>query len=283
MQPTDPSPGHPMNKLAPKEPGAPVADDHAPMGPPSDETIRRGYEADVYDAKSVISVPLLVILFFVLAFGTVTVIFRFIAYPKPDQRAHPSAYERNKRPLNERLAGIGHDGQGGKSTREQPRLEPLKQRSGGEYARAITRPETAEGNSPELHPEDLRITKARFPELYQTGGGKVPIDKVMDLGDSQLKALFPVQSDGTQPIGSQHVPTAANAGRGADESEVILPTAPEPKKEAKKPEDKKSEDKKPEPPKAPEPPKKPEDKKPEPPKPPEAPKKPEDKKPEPPK
>src|SRR5262245_37438289 len=100
--------------MQPTNPNRPSADDHAPMGPPSEETIKRGYEADTYDAKSVISVPLLVILFFVLAFGTVTVIFRFIADPKPDQRAHPYAAERNKRPLNERLAGLGHDGQGGK-------------------------------------------------------------------------------------------------------------------------------------------------------------------------
>src|SRR5262245_16635036 len=129
--------------MQPTNSNQPAADDHSPMGPPSEETIKRGYEADVYDAKSVISVPLLVILFFVLAFGTVTVIFRFIAYPNPDPRAHPSAAARNKRPLNERLAGVGHD-DAAKQTRDQPRLEPLKQRTGGEYARAITRPETAD-------------------------------------------------------------------------------------------------------------------------------------------
>ncbi|MBN9122070.1 MAG: hypothetical protein J0I06_23505 [Planctomycetes bacterium] len=236
MQPTNPA-------------SQPAADDHAPMGPPPPEVIARGYEADVYDAKSVISVPLLVVFFFVLAFGTVTVIFRFIAYPKADPRVHPAAAERNKRPLNERLAGIGHDDQA-KQTREQPRLEVLRQRTGGDLARAITRPETAEGNSPELHPEDLRATKEHYPALFQTGGGKYGIDKVLDLGDDKLKALFPVQADGSRPIDSQHAPSASNAGRGGGESPVVRP--PVPKIEGKKPEA----PKKPETPKQPEAPKK---------------------------
>lgn len=265
MQPTD-SPRDPVNVLAPKEPGAPAADDHDRMGPPSDETVRRGYELDTYDAKSVISVPLLVVLFFVLAFGTVTVLFNVIerSYRKGDPKAHPEAVERNKRPLNERIAGIGTDGQGGKSVREQPRLEPLRQRAGGELARAITQPETPEGNSPELHPEDLRVTKERFPALYQTGGGKYSLGAVMDpkvVGDEQLKALFPVQTNGSRPIDSQHVPTGSNAGRGAEASAAVAPPAPkfaDKKRDEKKPDDKKSE-----PPKKPEE-KKPEDKKPDP-------------------
>src|SRR3569832_1081831 len=82
------------------------ADDHGPSGPPPAEVIARGYEADGYDTRSVLSVPLLVILFFVLAFGTVTVIFSFIAYPKADPKAHPGAVERNKAPLDQRYARI---------------------------------------------------------------------------------------------------------------------------------------------------------------------------------
>jgi hypothetical protein len=257
MQHTD-SPQDPVNKLAPKQPGAPAADDHDRMGPPSEETIRRGYELDAYDTKSVISVPLLVILFFVLAFGTVTIIFSQIAYPKKgDPGAHPAATERNKRPLNERLAGIGRD-ESTKQTREQPRIEPLKQRTGGELARAITRPETAEGNSPELHPEDLRVTKERFPTLYESGGGKHGIDKVMGLTDDKLKDVFKVQQNGTKPLDSRHLPSASNAGRGAEESVATppaapklkdekkgdaglpkIPIAPDPKSGDKKPEDKK--------------------------------------------
>src|SRR4051812_36506717 len=85
-------PGAPSTPLAPKVPGSPAADEHDTSGPPAPEVIKRGYEEDVYDSKTVLSVPLLVILFFVLAFGTVSVIFYFIAYPKNgDPNAHPQA------------------------------------------------------------------------------------------------------------------------------------------------------------------------------------------------
>ena len=53
----------------------PGADDHGGIGPPSAEATRLKYEPDRYDATSVISVPILVIVFFVLAFGTTTVLF----------------------------------------------------------------------------------------------------------------------------------------------------------------------------------------------------------------
>jgi hypothetical protein len=195
-------------------------DNHSPPGLPSPEVIARGYEPDEYDARSVLSVPLLVILFFVLAFGTVTIIFAFIAYPKGDPRAHPTAVVRNKAPLNERLDRIHR----GSKDVDQPRLEPLRERQGNE--RAITSPEAAEGNSPELHPEDLIVTKERFPALYATGGGKYGLDRTMALSDQALGKLFRVQEPGSRPIRSPHVPTAANAGRGAEDAEVIPPATP---------------------------------------------------------
>lgn len=234
MQPTDPS------KLTTQQPaGQPEADDHAPMGPPPAETIARGYEVDSFDAKSVISVPLLVILFFVLAFGTVTVIFNFIAYPKGavNPQAHPAAKKAGERSLNERMAGISRSKDG-----DQPRLEPLKLRSQTtpgkdakyDLSRAITRPELPEGNSPEIHPEDLRATKEHYPALFNTGGkdNKLGVDKALELPDAALKSLFPVQANGSKPPRSQHYPTPYNAGRGAEES--VVETPPGPKAEAKK-------------------------------------------------
>jgi hypothetical protein len=186
--------------------GAPAADDHGGIGPPSPEVIARGYEADTYENSTVISVPLLVLLFFVLAFGTVTIIFSFIAYPKKgvNPNAHPGAAGRNKEPLNERLNRIGRGHEV-----DQPRLEPLKLRSGD--ARAISRPElsVAEGNSPELHPEDLIPNKDRFPALYAGGNGRIGLDKTMGLSDEGLKCYFPVQKTGTKPANSQHVERVA--------------------------------------------------------------------------
>jgi hypothetical protein len=201
-------------------PGQPQPDDHSPHGPPPQEVIDRGYEADVYDAKTVLSVPLLVIFFFVGAFSVVSVLFWVIAYPKSDGKAHPAAAEHSKLPLNERLK---ENYRGPKDGTGQPRLEPLKLRSG--ESRAITRPElpVSDGNSPELHPEDIRVSKDKFPALYTTGGNKVGLDKTMALPADKLKALFPVQKDPSNPVSSQHTPTAANAGRGADESLVTTP------------------------------------------------------------
>lgn len=263
MQPTDPS-----KLTAQQPPGQPAADDHAPMGPPPAETIARGYEVDAFDAKSVISVPLLVVLFFVLAFGTVTIIFKFIAYPNTpvNPQAHPAIAKHNKETLNKRMASISRSKDG-----DQPRLEPLKLRDPSvrgkdsekyDLTRAITRPDLPEGNSPEIHPEALRATKEHYPALYATGGkdNKLGIDKAMGLPDATLKALFPVQASASKPAQSQHFPTAANAGRGAEES--VVETPPVPKTEAKKdalpkiptaPEPPKAN---PEPPKTPEPPKK---------------------------
>jgi hypothetical protein len=211
-------------------PGSPHADDHSPQGPPPPEVIARGYEADVYDSKTVLSVPLLVILFFVLAFATVTVIFSVIAYPKSvNAKAHPRAAELNKAPLDERLKRIDRDEE---KANGQPRLEPLRRRSG--EARAISRPELPEGNSPELHPEELRPTKGedKFDPLFVTGPDRIGIDKTMSLSDAALKALFPVQPGASLPLNSRHVPTAANAGRGAEGSLAVSPELPkEPKKE----------------------------------------------------
>lgn len=180
------------------------------IGGPDQDTVKRGYEADTYDAKSVISVPLLVILFFVLAFGTVTVLFRWLAYPPGDPKAHPVASERNKAPLNDRMARIGR----GKEV-DQPRLEPLRLRTGDDTkSRGITRPEAKEGNSPELHPEDLIATPERFPALFQSAAGKYGLDRTMALGDDALAKLFPVAKAGTQLPSSLTASTGSNAGRG---------------------------------------------------------------------
>ena len=61
-----PNPGaDPVKVLAPKAPGQPSHDDHDTSGPPAPEVIARGYEEDVYDTKTVLSVPALVVFFFV--------------------------------------------------------------------------------------------------------------------------------------------------------------------------------------------------------------------------
>ncbi len=205
-------------------------DSHA-SGPPSAETIKRGYEEDVYDTKTVLSVPLLVILFFVLAFGTVTVLFSIYSKPTVDPNAHPQAKARNQADVNARLDRIGR----GKEV-DQPRLDQADRLDSRYDPRAITRPKLQDGNSRHLHPEDLILTKDGSPEVYVTDKGRVGLDKTMTLGNEVLKNLFKTQVTGSKPDDSQFVPTAANAGRGAEGSLVVVPKLPE----AKQPEPKKT-------------------------------------------
>ena len=238
-----PNPGaDPVKTLAPKEPGAPSHDDHDTSGPPAPEVIARGYEEDVYDTKTVLSVPALVVVFFVLAFGTVTVLFSVIAKPAADPNAHPQAKARNEADLNSRLHRIGR----GREV-DQPRLEPLREREsrGKADATAITRPEKPGVNSPELHPEDLIPDAKRYPELYQSGGDRVSLDKLLAVDNEGLKGLFKSSAPplGEDPPYSSY--SGSDAGRGAHRGRVVQPepkaaevkkeAAPEPKKAGEAP------------------------------------------------
>src|SRR5580698_10287950 len=92
-------------------------DPHAGAVDPA--AIKRGHEIDTYDTKSVLSVPLLVVLFFVLAFGTVTIVFSFVSKSEVDPKANPQAVAENSPPLNERLDRLKRNGGGPK---DQPHL-----------------------------------------------------------------------------------------------------------------------------------------------------------------
>jgi len=196
-------------------PEEPAPNDSDGFGRPDAESLKLGYEVDKYDRTSVISVPLLVIVFFVLAFAATTWLFRYLPrWVVDDSDSHPMAKERNEVPLNERMGRIGR----GKGEVDQPRLEPLRQRGGNE--RAITSPETGD-NPPYLHPEDVRAEPGRTPELFSKA--RVPLDKILAGAD---KALFPVQEKQSGPLASVNWTTAANAGRGAEHALAVSPKLP---------------------------------------------------------
>jgi hypothetical protein len=212
----------------PQDAGTPGTSPNPYAGAVDPAAIARGHEIDAYDTKSVLSVPLLVILFFLLAFGSVTIIFSFISKSVDDPKANPQAVQENSAPLNDRMSGI-HRTSGGPT--DQPRLEPLRLRTG--ESRAITRPEMDTGNSPLLHPEDIRPSKHNTPELFE--GGPVSDDKTVtriSIEDAMRLLLeknqLHVEKSGTAPPQSSHVPTAANGGRGASESLAEPPKLPEP-------------------------------------------------------
>jgi hypothetical protein len=228
MATTNPGHGHPdpVGELTHTPPGQPTPDAGDPPGAPPAEVVARGHEEDVYDAKSVFSVPLLVVLFFVLAFAVTTALFAYFSTPPANPGANPQAIARNDIPLNERLARIGR----GKQV-DQPRLEPLTERAG--FERAITSPQLPGVNSPEIHPEELFPSPEHTPALYKSGWvdeGKpdarqvIPITRAME----QLARPngLPARKEPVALIPSWHKPTAANAGRGAGDSEVEQPVPP---------------------------------------------------------
>lgn len=219
------------------------ADDHGGLSQPSAEALKLGYEPDGYHTATVISVPVLVIVFFVLAFTATTLLFGyFTRNANKGVETHPLAVDRNKADLNDRLRRIGNG-----SEVDQPRLEPLRTRSGN--ARAITRPEDNDGsNPPYMHPEDNRADATRTPELFRLAwegkDKKVAVVPLSDVMTAKLPKLFPVQAHGTKPPSSEHLPTASNSGRGAEHAEAVMPKLPSgpqaPVPPEKKPEEKKS-------------------------------------------
>lgn len=240
-------PADPVGGLAPIPPGTPLADDHDVSGPPAADTIARGHELDAYDSTSVLSVPLLVVLFFVLAFVTVSVLFYFL-FPTPvDPGAHPKAVAYNKQDVSKRYDVAG------------PKLDNFRDLGGTPFS--ITSPEKPTGNSRWIQPDDLRVNPANTPSLYQSGWAgpgkthaRISIDDAIELAAADGgKAILLVNAGADKEQGRAELPTAANAGR------TPPPRAPAAAPVGKKPEEKKPEEKK-DPPKADG--KKPEDKKP---------------------
>ena len=235
---TEPDPGHvdPVSGLAPTPPGAPQPDEPDSTGTPPADAIRRGYEEDGYDTKSVISVPILVIAFFVLAFTSVTIMFAYFRHTPVDPMAHPQAVKRNTdRSLNERLG----------ATPERGRPEPLQILDNRVDPRALTRPPVPGVNPPLLHPEDIRPSPEKTPELYRVGWvnegkvARVPLDDARTMALTALKdKLLKARDGATKPRASYQIPSGANAGRGKP------PMTHRIQKTDKKPMDKKPDDKK---------------------------------------
>ena len=191
--------------------------------------LARGHEADNYHTASVVSVPLMVIGFFLAAFAVTTAIFWFFAEPDKNPAAHPAAAARNAAPLSEQLNRIGR----GKEI-DQPRLEPLVIREEG--SQTFTRKPVGDNNPPLIHPEQLRPSKENTPALYEARWveqgkvARISIDDAMQVATKD--GVLKVAKDQTKPVDSRHSPSAANAGRGAEGSKVTAPGA-KPKKEEK--------------------------------------------------
>jgi hypothetical protein len=133
------------------------ASDHETEPPGADPTsVRAGHEPDQFGIKGVLYVPLAVVATLVVAYLLTTGIFFNINKRAPYAAdPNPQLIERNKVTLNESFARISSSDP--KAESKQPRLEGLRQ-TGDEQDPAYMRSKLplAEGNSPEMRPEDLR-------------------------------------------------------------------------------------------------------------------------------
>jgi hypothetical protein len=220
-------------------------DDSGGGGGVDPEAIRRGHEKDVYDTASVVSVPLMVVGFFVLGFAVTTAIFWYVTSQGGDPEAHAAATARNAAPLNERLGRIHRGGE-----IDQPRLEPLVLREEG--STVFPRQPLRQGNSPQIHPEQIRVSRENTPALYESGWldkgkvARIPIDEAMKIAAEKDVLKARVEEYRATPW--RFLPTAANAGRGAGSS-TVQPPKPAPKNgdpaKAEAPPPKKTDEKKP--------------------------------------
>lgn len=200
-------------------------DDHDTTAGADPEAVKRGYEEDIVDTGAIWSIPFAVGAFIALGLVVATGTFIYFMTQQPNPNANPFATVRNDAPLSERLGRIGRAG-AGTELKEQPRLDGLVRRE--KDGLFTSQKPLANGNAPELHPEDLRATSEKQKQL-QTGAwlneqktaARIPIADAMKL--AMEAKMFPVRKDPVNPLTSNQKATSANAGRGG------LPVAPAPK------------------------------------------------------
>lgn len=200
-------------------------DDHGGGGGVNPAAIRAGHEPDVFAVRPILSIPAAVVITFVIAFAVAGVVFWYFVSAPRDPMANPQTVARNKAPLNERLDRINENPTPNREV-DQPRLEPLQRlENNGQY---ITQPPLGgvkAGNSPELHPEDLRPGRIADPNDPGAGNwtegerrfaGKI-VEATRAAADStQVQAaLFPHRKEQVRPGDSSRGPSYSNAGRGA--------------------------------------------------------------------
>lgn len=230
-------------------------DDSGGGGGVDPAALRAGHEPDVFAVKPILSIPLAVVVTFLIAIPLAAAVF-FIVYKPEGQRsedpfAHPEARARNEAPLDERLARLdraGADSNTQYRELDQPRLEPLRLLENN--GQTTTQPDLPKGNSPYLHPEDVAYD--RYPGLQKGGWvkgeeGKVarlPIAEAIRLAaaDKALNAqMFPVRKDASGPLPWADRAQESNAGRPepppapkVDAPKGGAPKAPDPKPADKK-------------------------------------------------
>lgn len=199
--------------------------DEPVLGAVDPAALAAGHEPDnTFAVKPILGVPLAVVVTFVIAFSVAAGAFAYFRTVEKDPYAHPEAVEAASKGTDDRLRATERAGLRENKLRQvdQPRLEPLKllEKDGMFYAR----PPLAEGNSPEIHPEEIKPD--RVAELQTKGYtdeshkfAKIPIGDAMRIAAGD-KNMFPVQKHGSKATPSADKPSASNGGAG------VVPAAP---------------------------------------------------------
>lgn len=206
-------------------------DDSGGGGGINPAAIAAGHEPDVFAVKPIFSIPVAVVITFIVCFGVTTVLFfSFFRERSPDPLAHPEAKARSDAALNDRLSRTDRQGEDKNDRREvdQPRLEPLRRLENN--GQTITQMPLPRGNSPWLHAEDIRPDRV---EGLQKAGyvgtdkkvARIPIEDAIRLATEKKdgNTVLPVAKDAPKRIGSGEKPSASNAGQGK------MPPAPKKK------------------------------------------------------
>jgi hypothetical protein len=236
MSTTNPPPGSPAQGPSPEEWPADATRLDAPDLPATGggvnpDAIRAGHEPDAFYVKPILSIPAAVVITFIVAALVALGVYTYFMAVPADPMANPQAVARNREPLDERLARIERAGLEKNVQREvdQPRLEPLRRLAN--EGQVTTQPPLPTGNSPEIHPEDIRpdLRPDKVPGLFQAGwvgagkkAARIPITDAMKLAtDKKAGAnVLPVRKDPIRLPTSDQLPSGSNAGRGGKPGEA---------------------------------------------------------------
>ena len=197
---------------------APHGPEEPVLGNVNPDAVRAGHEPDnTFAVKPVMGIPIAVVATFVIGFSVAAAFFvYFNPTPTKEPFAHPEAVARSEKGTNDRLDRTERAGLRDNKAREvdQPRLEPLKRlEKDGMF---IARPTMPTGNSPEIHPDEIKPD--RVPALHTFGYaedkhyGRIPIDDAMK--EAVAKKMFPVNKSGSKPTGSADKPSSSSGGAG---------------------------------------------------------------------
>jgi len=140
--------------------------DAPPNSDVNPEALKQGYEPDNINVRTILYVPVAIVITFVLAYGVVTLIIDSLREGHKAPGDNFPAVARNDAPLNKRLDRISSTDP--KAEVKQPRLEgadELTTKVPPYVQSSVPTKEDKKGNSPHYHPEDLRTTSEHAKAL----------------------------------------------------------------------------------------------------------------------